>query len=51
MADHNPRRGELTPDKARKAAKLDPKPRPNEATKDDGRGRDARRTGSDSNPS
>lgn len=50
MPERNPRRGELPPNKSEQAAKPDPEPQPNRNTKDDGRGRDASRTGSDSNP-
>ena len=50
MADHNSGRGELRPDKSKQAATPDRKPQPNRNTRDDGRGRDASRTGSDSNP-
>lgn len=53
MPNRKRQRGELPPDRLDEAA--DPKPvesapQPNRSTKDDGRGRDARRTGSDSNP-
>lgn len=53
MPNPKRRRGELPPDRLDEAA--DPRPvesapHPNRNTKDDGRGRDARRTGSDSNP-
>ena len=51
MADRNERRGELPRERDDEAAKPDKKPRPNCDTKDDGRGRDASRTGSDSNHS
>jgi hypothetical protein len=51
MPDRNERRGELSPHRQDEAAPPDPKPRPNTDTRDDGRGRDASRTGSKSNAS
>ena len=47
MSDQD-KRGELSKDRRDEVAPEDPKPRPNLDTKDDGRGRDASRTGSDS---
>lgn len=51
MTDRKERRGELPRDREDEATKRDDQPRPNRDTKDDGRGRDASRTGSDSNRS
>ncbi len=49
MTEADNRRGELSRHRAGERAPADPPPRPNRETKDDGRGRDASRTGSDSN--
>jgi hypothetical protein len=51
MTDRQEKRGELTRERLDEAAEPDAPPRPNLNTKDDGRGRDASRTGSDSNES
>jgi hypothetical protein len=51
MTDRQERRGELPQHRTDEQAPPDPAPKPNRETRDDGRGRDASRTGSDSNPS
>jgi hypothetical protein len=51
MTDRQEKRGELPRDRLDEAAKPDPPPQPNRNTRDDGRGRDAGRTGSESNAS
>lgn len=49
MTDRQEKRGELTRDRMDEAAQPEAPPRSNNNTKDDGRGRDAGRTGSESN--
>lgn len=49
MTDRQEKRGELTRERIDEAAEPEAPPRPNPNTKDDGRGRDAGRTGSESN--
>lgn len=49
MTDRKDHRGELPKHRNDEQAPADPSPKPNRDNRDDGRGRDASRTGSDSN--